>query len=53
MPSATALEETAHFLLRPLLPLSRPVRLLGITVSSLTSTEESPATEQLSLLSHF
>lgn len=49
--SANVLEETAQFLLRPLLPLSRPVRLLGLTVSSLTSVEERPATEQLSLLS--
>lgn len=51
--SATALEETARFLLHPLLPLSRPVRLLGITVSSLASAEEKPASRQLSLLSDF
>nr|WP_025827383.1 DNA polymerase IV [Acetobacter persici] len=51
--SATALEETARFLLHPLLPLPRPVRLLGITVSSLASTEEKPASRQLSLLSDF
>ncbi|MCX2561335.1 DNA polymerase IV [Acetobacter farinalis] len=53
VPSATALAHTAHFLLRPLLPLPKPVRLLGITVSSLASTEEQTAAEQLSLLSHF
>ncbi|GAN67374.1 DNA polymerase IV [Acetobacter orleanensis] len=51
--SVRALEDTAHFLLRPLLPLLRPVRLLGITVSSLTSAEEKSTTEQLSLLSNF
>lgn len=49
--SVTALEDTAQFLLRPLLPPSRPVRLLGITVSSLISTKEPSTTEQLSLLS--
>ena len=37
-------------LLRPLLPLQKPVRLLGITVSSLCSPHAEGEAEQLSLL---
>lgn len=44
------LAETGRFLLTPLLPLAQGVRLLGLTLSALDSTEN-PATEtQLSLL---
>ncbi|MGO3518802.1 MAG: DNA polymerase IV [Acetobacter cibinongensis] len=48
--SAPQLAETGRFLLAPLLPLPRSVRLLGLTLSALDDTQNPTIETQLSLL---
>lgn len=47
---APQLAETGRFLLAPLLPLPRSVRLLGLTLSALDDTQNPTSDTQLSLL---